>query len=75
VSVEQILAEEGFELVGERRSGDRQFSKRSNPYLAWWVIVHTDGTAQLSWEFELGSYLRAKGFSVSAQKASSDRSP
>ena len=61
------LDEYGFELVQERRGGELQYGKRSNPYLAWWVLVHTDGTAELSWEFELGEYLKAKGFHVSVQ--------
>lgn len=67
MSLEGALADLGFELVQERRNGDRQYGKRSNPYLAWWVLVRTDGTADLSWEFELGEYARAKGFAASVQ--------
>lgn len=67
MSFEDALGDLGFALVQERRSGDRQYGRRSNPFLAWWVLFRRDGTAELSWEFELGSYLRAKGFHVSVQ--------
>lgn len=67
MSLDGPLADLGFELVQERRNGDRQYSRRQHPYLAWWVLTHADGTAELSWEVELGAYLRAKGFAVSVQ--------
>jgi hypothetical protein len=67
MSFEEELAELGFGLLQERRSGTRQYTRQSNPFLRWWVLVHADGTAELTWEFELGAYLNAKGFSVSAQ--------
>lgn len=67
MTFDEALAEAGFELVQQRRNGDRQYGLRSNPYLAWWVLAHTDGTVELSWEFELGSYLKSKGFHISVQ--------
>lgn len=61
------IAELGFEVVADRKDGSRQYSLRVNPYLTYWLVTSADGTAQLSWEFALGDYLRAKGLSVSAQ--------
>lgn len=67
MTFEEALTDLGFALVQERRNGDRQYARRSNPYLAWWVLTRVDGTVDLSWEFELGSYMAAKGFHVSVQ--------
>ncbi len=61
------LADLGFVLVQERRDGVKQYSKRAHPFLAYWLLIQPGGSAELSWEFELGAYLAAKGFSVSAQ--------
>jgi hypothetical protein len=66
MSVVDELLDAGFELVGER-SGTQRYARRSNPYLQWWVVLPGDGTAELQWEFELGEYLKAKGFHVSVQ--------
>jgi hypothetical protein len=57
----------GFELVQSDRSGTQRFALRSNPYLKWWIMAHADGTSELTWEFELGAYLKEKGFHVSVQ--------
>lgn len=51
----------------QRRSGTRQYTRQSNPYLRWWVMAHADGTADLSWEFELGEYLKGKDLHISVQ--------
>jgi hypothetical protein len=67
MSIEEALAELGFDLVQRRRNGDLQYSRRGNPYLSWWVLTHPDGTAEVSYEVELGAYLKAKGFHVSVQ--------
>lgn len=67
MSFETELVDLGFTLLQERRGGTRQYTRRSNPYLKWWVITHGDGSAELSWEFELGEYLKAKGLHVSVQ--------
>jgi hypothetical protein len=67
MSFDEEVAELGFEVVQQRRDGSRQYSRRANPYLAFWLLVGPDGGAQLSWEFELGEYLKAKGFSIGAQ--------
>jgi hypothetical protein len=67
VSFESELEELGFVLLQERRGGARRYTHRTHPFLNWWVLVHGDGTAELTWEFELGAYLNAKGFAVSAQ--------
>jgi hypothetical protein len=67
VTIEETLAELGFDLVQRRRGGELQYARRSHPYLSWWVIVRGDGTAELQWEFELGAYLQMKGFHVSVQ--------
>jgi hypothetical protein len=61
------LAEMGFELVQQSRGGTLRFARRPHPFLQWWVLVHADGTAELTWEFELGAYLKAKGFAFSVQ--------
>lgn len=66
-TIEETLAELGFDLVQRRKGGDLQYARRSHAYLSWWVLTRPDGTAQLSWEFELGAYLQAKGFHVSVQ--------
>ena len=66
MSVAAELLDAGFELVGER-AGSQRFARRSNPYLQWWVVLPGDGTAELQWEFELGEYLKAKGFHASVQ--------
>ncbi len=67
MSVEEALAELGFDLVQRRHGGDLQYARRSHPYLSWWVLVRSDGTAELQWEYELGAYLQMKGFHVSVQ--------
>lgn len=66
MTVGDDLVDAGFELVGER-AGTQRFARRSNPYLQWWVVLSPDGTAELQWEFELGEYLKGKGFHVSVQ--------
>jgi len=67
VTIEETLAELGFDLVQRRRGGELQYARRSHPYLSWWVLVRADGTAELQWEYELGAYLQMKGFHVSVQ--------
>ncbi len=67
MSFESTLVEAGFELLDERRGGSRRFTRRSNPYLRWWVTTLPDATIELSWEFELGEYLKMKGLHVSVQ--------
>jgi hypothetical protein len=67
MTIEEALAELGFDLVQRRRNGDLQYGRRANPYFSWWVLTHPDGTAEISWEIELGAYLKAKGFHVSVQ--------
>ena len=56
----------GFTLVQSTRSGQR-FAMRPNRFLQWWVNAYPDGTADFTWEFELGAYLQEKGFAVSVQ--------
>jgi hypothetical protein len=67
MSIEAELADAGYELLQEGRDGTRRYARRSTPYLQWWVTVYPDGTGELTWELELGSYLKSKGFHVSAQ--------
>lgn len=67
MSFDDDLGELGFELLDERRGGTRRFTRKSNPFLKWWVMIHPDGTAELTWEFELGEYMKAKGLHVSVQ--------
>jgi hypothetical protein len=67
VSFEDEIAEQGFVLLDERRGGTRRYTRKSNPFLKWWLMVHSDGTAELTWEFELGEYMKAKGLHVSVQ--------
>lgn len=54
----------GFGLVQQSRDGTRQFAKRANDYLVYWLISKPDGTAELTWEFSLGQYLKDRGFAV-----------
>lgn len=61
------LSEIGFGLMQESRDGTRQYAKRANPYLVYWLVGRRDGTAELTWEFSLGQYLKDRGFAVSGQ--------
>jgi hypothetical protein len=67
MSLDSHLDQLGFELIQERRGGAKRFARRSNPYLHQWVLIHPDGTAEFTWELELGAYLKAKGFHISVQ--------
>ena len=67
MSFDDYLAELGFELVQQTRAGTLRYARRTNPFTQWWVLAHPDGTAELTWEFELGAYLKAKGFAFSVQ--------
>ena len=67
MNLDDELTSAGFDLVQQTRTGSRKYALRKNPYLMLWVIVNTDGTAELQWEFELGAYLVSKGFHVSVQ--------
>lgn len=66
-TLDDELGELGFELIQHGRGGTRRYVLKTNPYLQWWVLVHADGTAELTWEFELGAYLQMKGFHISVQ--------
>ena len=44
-----------------------RFVRRVSPYLQYWVNWFTNGTIDFTWEFELGAYLLAKGFTISVQ--------
>lgn len=57
----------GFELVQSSRGGTQRFASKPGPYLQWWVHGYPDGTAEFTWEFELGAYLKDKGFALSVQ--------
>jgi hypothetical protein len=67
MSFETDLDDLGFGVLQQRRDGTRQYTRQTNMYLRWWVTTYPDGTAELTWEFELGEYLRAKAFHVSVQ--------
>ena len=67
MSFEDDLTDLGFELLQQRRDGTRRYQRQTNLYLRWWVTTTPEGTADLTWEFELGEYLKAKGFHVSVQ--------
>jgi hypothetical protein len=56
----------GFELVQSNR-GAARYTARGNRYLLLWVHTSPDGTAEFTWEFALGEYLKDKGFAVSVQ--------
>lgn len=66
-SFDEQIAELGFDLIQTNRDGSRRYARRSSPYLQWWVVAYPDGTADLTWELELGAYLKSKGFHVSVQ--------
>lgn len=66
MTIQTELEDAGFELVGSR-GGAQRYTRRSHPYLTMWVVLHTDGTAEVQWELELGEYLLSKGFHVSVQ--------
>ena len=61
------LADIGFELIQQTRGGTLRFAHRPHPFLQMWVMAHPDGTAEVTWEVELGAYLKAKGFAISVQ--------
>jgi len=67
VTLEEYLAEHGFELIQRGRDGSNRYALRVNPYLQQWVTWFADGTIEFTWEVELGAYLLAKGFTFSVQ--------
>jgi hypothetical protein len=67
VTFAEVAGDLGFELVQEDKGGRRRYTRRTQPYLHWWLVEHPDASAELSWELELGAYLKAKGFHVSVQ--------
>jgi hypothetical protein len=67
MSLDSELGSLGFELVQKRRDGGMRFVRRANPYMSQWFMVNPDGSAEFTWEFELGAYLKAKGFDISVQ--------
>ncbi len=67
MSFESELGELGFDLVQSRRDGGKRFVRRANAYTSQWFMVNPDGSAEFTWEFELGAYLKAKGFDISVQ--------
>jgi hypothetical protein len=56
----------GFELVHSNR-GAQRFTAHGSRYLLLWVHTSPDGSAEFTWEFALGEYLKDKGFAVSVQ--------
>ena len=56
----------GFELVQTNRGSER-YTARGNRYLVLWVYTSPDGTAEFTWEYALGEYLKDHGFAVSVQ--------
>ena len=67
MTLDAELGELGFELIQESRGGTKRFVRRANPYMSQWFLVHPDGSAEFTWEFELGAYLKVKGFDISVQ--------
>ena len=67
VSFEEEIAALGFALVQSHRGGTQRFAAKPNAYLQWWVHTYPDGTADFTWEFELGAYLKERGFAISVQ--------
>jgi hypothetical protein len=67
VTTDEVFADAGFELVQTRRGGERQYARRVHPYLSYWALARPDGLVELSWEVELGAYLKQKGFAISVQ--------
>lgn len=67
MTFEEALADAGFELLDQRRDGTSRYTRRSNPFLRWWLSIAANGVVELGWEFELGEYLKAKGMHVSVQ--------
>jgi len=67
MSFDSELGALGFELVQERRDGSKRFVRRANAYMSQWFTVNADGSAEFTWELELGAYLKAKGFDISVQ--------
>jgi hypothetical protein len=61
------IAALGFALVQSNRGGTQRFAAKPNAYLQWWVHTYPDGTAEFTWEFELGAYLKERGFAISVQ--------
>ncbi len=67
MTLEEYLKEQEFEVVQRTREGANRYVRRSNNYLRFWLTWFADGTIEFSWEFELGAYLIARGFTISAQ--------
>lgn len=67
VTLQEFLEDHGFELVQRGRDGSGRYVKRANAYLQLWVSLFVDGTIEYTWEFELGAYLKEKGFTISVQ--------
>ncbi|HVL80237.1 MAG TPA: hypothetical protein VM840_01430 [Actinomycetota bacterium] len=63
----QQAVDAGFNAVQQRRDGAVVWSKREHRYLIFWLTVHPNGVAELTWELALGEYFVEKGFTFSAQ--------
>lgn len=66
MSIGDELIDLGFELVQATR-GTERYSVHPTPYLQLWVQTYDDGTAEFTWEYLLGEYLKTRGFAVSVQ--------
>jgi len=67
MTLEDYLADQGFEIVQRSREGANRYVLRRSSYLQVWVTWFQDGTIEFTWEFELGAYLLMKGFTISVQ--------
>ena len=67
MTIDNELGELGYDLVQTSRGGSKRFVRRANAYMNQWFVVHPDGTAEFTWELELGAYLKSKGFDISVQ--------
>lgn len=67
MSFDSDLGDLGFGLVQQTRGGSKRFVRRANAFMNQWFVVNPDGSAEFTWEFELGAYLKAKGFDISVQ--------
>lgn len=67
MTLEEYLTEQNFQILQRTREGANRYVRRTNQYLQMWLTWFPDGTIEFTWEFELGAYLIARGFTISVQ--------
>jgi hypothetical protein len=68
VEFEEALARLGFEL-GEQGRGVRRYEAHPNRFMTYSVHAFEDGTALLTWEFDVVDYLSKRGVQLGSGEA------